>query len=92
MSRTTDTPDDVNLGDTMANKDKWCMPLKRKGKPTISGGAARNVRIAESGGMDNIISNAVEFALNRANLLSGSVPSVALSSKPVERDDTTHLH
>lgn len=58
----------------MTKKDKWCMPLKRKGKPTISGGAARNVRIAESGGMDSIIANAVDFALDQANLMSRAIP------------------
>ena len=57
----------------MKKKDEWCKPLKRDGKPTISGGAARSVRIAESGGMDSIIMNAVAFALNQANLLSGSI-------------------
>lgn len=57
----------------MKKQDKWCMPLKREGKPTISGGAARNVRIAESGGMDSIVASAVEFSLNQANLMSGSI-------------------
>ena len=46
--------------------DSWCKKLKVDGK-TISGGAARNVRIARSGGMDNIITAAVKFALDRAN-------------------------
>ncbi|MEQ4922236.1 hypothetical protein [Proteus hauseri] len=76
----------------MTNKDKWCMPLKRKNKPTIFGGAARNVRIAESGGMDNIVSNAVQFALNRANLLSGSIENIEPPSTPTDKDDSIHLH
>ncbi|MGP4733365.1 MULTISPECIES: hypothetical protein [unclassified Psychrobacter] len=57
----------------MKKKDRWCNKLKRDGKPDLSGGAARNVRIAESGGMDSIVANAVDFALNQANLMSGSI-------------------
>lgn len=76
----------------MSNNDKWCKPLKRKGKPTISGGAARNVRIAESGGMDNIVSNAVEFALNRANLMSGAISNIERSSEPVNQLSSPPLH
>lgn len=68
----------------MKKQDKWCMPLKRKGKSTISGGAARNVRIAESGGMDSIVANAVDFALNQANLMSGSIPD----RPPLQPTDT----
>ncbi|MEZ9804371.1 MULTISPECIES: hypothetical protein [Vibrio] len=68
----------------MKKKDKWCMPLKREGKSTISGGAARNVRIAESGGMDSIVANAVDFALNQANLMSGSIPD----RPPLQPTDT----
>ena len=67
------------------------MPLKRKGKPTISGGAARNVRIAESGGMDSIVANAVDFALNQANLISASIPNET-SLQPTNTGDNRPLH
>ena len=67
------------------------MPLKRKGKTTISGGAARNVRISESGGMDSIVANAVNFALNQANLISGSIPSET-SLLPTKTGDNRPLH
>lgn len=75
----------------MKKQDRWCMPLKRKGKPTISGGAVRNVRIAESGGMDSIVANAVDFALNQANLISGSIPNET-SLLPTNTGDNRPLH
>ena len=53
------------------SKDCWCTPLKRRGKKTLYGGAARNVRIAACGGMDNIIADAVLGAFEKANRLSG---------------------
>lgn len=46
--------------------DSWCKKMKLDGR-TIAGGAARNVRIARAGGMDNIIADAVQYALDRAN-------------------------
>ena len=46
--------------------DSWCKKMKLDGK-IIAGGAARNVRIARAGGMDNIIADAVQYALDRAN-------------------------
>ncbi len=46
--------------------DSWCKKMKVDGK-SIAGGAARNVRIARAGGMDNIIADAVQYALDRAN-------------------------
>lgn len=47
-------------------KDNWCSPLIYQGK-TIFGGAARNVRIARRGGMDNILKKVVAAALEEAN-------------------------
>lgn len=54
-------------------KDSWCERLYYEGK-YIFGGAARNARISNSGGMDEIIKdvatqiwNAATSAANRAN-------------------------
>jgi hypothetical protein len=41
-------------------KDSWCGPVKAKTGNVVSGGAARNVRIAAGGGMDVILEEAVE--------------------------------
>lgn len=73
-----------------SKNDKWCKPLRRKGKPTISGGAARNVRIAESGGMDNIIKNALEYVVNRANLLAGETSKPLPSNKSSSPSKSLH--
>ena len=58
-------------------KDNWCKPLKFRGK-LISGGAARNVRISQSGGMEEILQavarEAAENALNRANEIQKEKP------------------
>lgn len=35
-------------------KDSWCKPVLAKTGSVVSGGAARNVRIAAAGGMDEI--------------------------------------
>lgn len=52
-------------------KDKWCKKLKLENGKSISGGAARNVRIAAAGGMDNILyevaHEAATLALHRAD-------------------------
>ena len=45
--------------------DSWCESLYYKGQK-LSGGAARNVRISQSGGMDTIISNIAIQAWNAA--------------------------
>ena len=51
--------------------DSWCKPVLSKNGNIVSGGAARNVRIAASGGMDEIIKEVAEeaasAALERAN-------------------------
>lgn len=50
--------------------DSWCKPVLAKSGVVVSGGAARNVRIAASGGMDTIVeqvaSSAARDALERA--------------------------
>ncbi len=38
--------------------DTWCRPVRTKSGLTVYGGAARNVRISASGGMDKIIMKA----------------------------------
>lgn len=52
--------------------DSWCKPVIAKTGNRVSGGAARNVRIADyENGMDDIIEevavNAAKDALERAN-------------------------
>lgn len=37
--------------------DSWCTPVRAKTGVVVSGGAARNVRIAAAGGMDEIVEN-----------------------------------
>ena len=53
-------------------KDSWCELTFAKNGSRVSGGAARNVRIAACGGMDAIIqavaAEAAENALKRANI------------------------
>lgn len=57
-------------------QDSWCRKLERKGKPPLSGAAAREARIKASGGMDNIVfsvaSEAVKAALDKADILTGA--------------------
>lgn len=52
--------------------DSWCKPIRSKSGAVVSGGAARNVRIAAAGGMDTIVeevaSEAAKAALERANI------------------------
>ena len=52
--------------------DSWCKPVLAKSGSVVSGGAARNVRIAASGGMDKIVENvatrAARDALERAEV------------------------
>ncbi len=54
-----------------AMTDSWCKPIRSKQGNFVSGGAARNVRIAASGGMDKIIDDvardAAVSALDRAD-------------------------
>lgn len=52
--------------------DSWCSPIRAPSGVVVSGGAARNVRIAAAGGMDEIIEvtarEAARAALQRADL------------------------
>ena len=54
--------------------DSWCKPIKSKHGNFVSGGAARNVRIASAGGMDSIVEDvareAAQSALERANAMT----------------------
>ncbi|WP_015077968.1 hypothetical protein [Vreelandella arctica] len=36
-------------------KDRWCRPLDLPDGRTVSGGAARNVRLAEGGGVEQVL-------------------------------------
>lgn len=51
--------------------DTWCKPMRAKNGLMVYGGAARNVRIAARGGMNNIIMEmairATEDAFKMAN-------------------------
>jgi hypothetical protein len=53
-------------------RDTWCRPVMTDSGIRVSGGAARNVRIKASGGMDRIIDTvareAAQNALARAEL------------------------
>lgn len=53
-------------------QDSWCQPAISKHGVPVSGGAARNVRIAALGGMDKILQavayDAAQAALVRADL------------------------
>lgn len=44
--------------------DSWCSPLKDSNGNMLYGGAARNARIARSGGMDAIL---IDVAMEAAN-------------------------
>lgn len=46
--------------------DSWCKPVLAKTGNVVSGGAARNVRIAACGGMDEIVSDVVRDTFERA--------------------------
>jgi len=43
-------------------KDSWCAPVRAKSGVIVAGGAARNVRIAEGGGMDVILDKVAKIA------------------------------
>lgn len=46
--------------------DSWCRPVRAKSGVVVSGGAARNVRIAAAGGMDDIIEDVAKRAAREA--------------------------
>jgi hypothetical protein len=54
------------------NKDSWCSPLYRDNEPPLYGGAARNKRIAEMGGIDAIIAEVGRNVLEKANFLASA--------------------
>jgi hypothetical protein len=53
------------------SSDPWCKPIVAQTGNVVSGGAARNVRIAELGGMGKIVATAYAqgamYALTLAN-------------------------
>ncbi|SFC09386.1 hypothetical protein [Pseudoalteromonas denitrificans] len=77
----------------MKYRDSWTAPLIREGKKKISGGAARNVRISKSGGMDSIITDTLNYALNKANAKSDdlTVPTPQTTSVLTE-NQTPAIH
>lgn len=46
--------------------DSWCSPVRAKTGNIVSGGAARNVRISDAGGMDQIIEQVARDSARRA--------------------------
>jgi len=52
----------------MKKSDSWCSPVRTQKGKFVSGGAARNVRIAASGGMDEIVADVVRDTLARADV------------------------
>ncbi len=50
----------------MKKSDSWCRPVLTPKGHTVSGGAARNVRIAALGGMDEIVADVVRDTFIRA--------------------------
>ena len=49
--------------------DSWCKPIRSKNGFVVSGGAARNVRIATAGGIvEEVAKEAAKAALDRANI------------------------
>lgn len=53
--------------------DSWCSPVRAKTGNIVSGGAARNVRISDAGGMDEIIEQVARDAARRALELADRV-------------------
>ena len=47
-------------------KDSWCTKIRAKSGVFVYGGAARNVRISNAGGMDEIIREVAEDAARMA--------------------------
>lgn len=53
--------------------DSWCSPVLAKTGNIVSGGAARNVRISDAGGMDTIIEQVARDAASRALKLANAM-------------------
>jgi hypothetical protein len=49
------------------NTDSWCDPVRSRKGNVVSGGAARNIRIAGMGGMDEIVDLVAKNTLKLAN-------------------------
>jgi hypothetical protein len=47
-------------------RDSWCKPVLAKSGNVVTGGAARNVRLSELGGMDQIITDVARRAAEEA--------------------------
>jgi hypothetical protein len=81
----------INVVKKRYKMDRWTTPLfDRKSGQWLYGGAARNVRISEAGGMETILqrvaNNAARMALDEANKLvslgRGDRKVVALPPRP----------
>lgn len=51
----------------MKKTDSWCRPIKSRNGNIVSGGAARNIRIAGMGGMENIVEEVARSTLKLAH-------------------------
>lgn len=51
--------------------DPWCSPLRLPDGTVVSGGAARNCRIAAGGGMQTILTEVYEKATRQASGMHG---------------------
>lgn len=61
--------------------NSWCKPVPAKTGNVVSGGAARNVRISDAGGMDRIIDQVAHSAARQALELA-DVKSRQRSARP----------
>ncbi len=50
--------------------DSWCKPVVSRHGNVVSGGAARNVRIADLGGMDEIVATVARQTLALADAVA----------------------
>jgi hypothetical protein len=62
--------------------DSWCAPVRAKSGVIVSGGAARNVRIAEGGGLDTILT---KVARSAAEQMLDEVNAAVRSKRPRPR-------
>lgn len=64
--------------------DSWCKTLFYRGR-ILTGGAARNVRISASGGMDEIIKNIATQVWNAATLAANKAGGGNVFQMPEQR-------
>lgn len=64
--------------------DSWCERLYYKGK-YIFGGAARNARISNSGGMDEIVKDVATLTWNAATLAANQADGGKVVQMPKRR-------